>query len=67
MMFMLEFLNMIYLQAGVFESREDAQKWVDTYDTDRSNLYTIFPIPLNDTNSLSFKVEAPQSRYTCAR
>lgn len=66
-MYALDYLNMIHLRAGLFNSYETAKAWIDEHDPERKSHYTIFEIPVNCDNRLHVEHNAPVSRYICQR
>lgn len=74
-MFMIDYLNAIFPRWGVFTTREDAQRFIDTMienykDAPHSmhpGSFTIFEIEVNDGTSMQVKTGAPYRRYANPR
>ena len=65
--YMLDYLNMIYLGAGVFVSREAAEDYIKIHDPEGLNRYKVITLTVNLDMSATLPYDAPVSRYACQK
>lgn len=67
-MYFLDYLNMFFVKAGLFETHSDALQWIETHDPSRVRNYEIGMINVNRTNKELVDVQIPfNNRYVCQR
>ena len=65
--YMLDYLNMVLLSAGVFETREAAEEYAKIHDPDGLNRYKVVTLTMNIDGDSVVPYDAPVSRYACQR
>lgn len=45
MIYLLDYLNMLYIRAGYFDNPQEAMMWVQQNDPDRYSNYSVIEIP----------------------
>lgn len=64
-MFMIDYRDSICFKWGVFPTREDAQRFIDTFATkEEARHYLVFEVPVNDGSVHSVNHTAPHDYYT---
>lgn len=67
-MYMIDYLNAIFPEWGVFADEEDAWDWIKEFQPEEIRRgFTVFEIGVNPGNVAHVHTDAPRTRYTCQR